>query len=103
MDETGFPIAFNDLDLCLRLGERGYRIVWTPFAELFHLESKSRGTGDTEEKAAQERREVDLLDRLWRQAFASDPFANPNLHEAWNEPLRLCPPRRPRPWQRGGA
>jgi GT2 family glycosyltransferase len=103
MDEAGFPVAFNDLDLCLRLGERGYRIVWTPFAELFHIESKTRGTVDTEEKAAQERREVDLLDRLWRQAFRSDPFANPNLHEAWNVPLRLCPPRRARPWQRGGA
>src|ERR1019366_9381674 len=67
MDEMGFAVAFNDIDLCLRLGERGYRIVWTPFAELFHLESKSRGAVDTDEKAAQERREVDLLDRLWRQ------------------------------------
>ena len=103
MDEAGFGVAFNDLDLCLRLGERGYRIVWTPFAELFHLESKTRGPAASDETAAQERREVDLLDRLWHQAFHGDPFANPNLHAAWNEPLRLCPPHRVRPWQRVGA
>jgi GT2 family glycosyltransferase len=101
LDEAGFAVAFNDVDLCLRLAEHGYRIVWTPFAELFHIESKSRGRADTEAKAAQERREIDLLDRLWRHAFAADPYSNPNLSYAWNEPLRLCPPRRGRPWHRG--
>ena len=100
MDDTGFGVAFNDVDLCLRLGERGYRVVWTPFAELFHMESKSRGTADTEQKAAQERREIDLLWRLWRHALDCDPFMNPNLRCSWLEPLQLCPPRRRKPWQR---
>ncbi len=103
LDEAGFAVAFNDIDLCLRLRERGYRIVWTPFAELFHLESKSRGRADTEAKAAQERREIDRLDRLWRYAFDDDPYNNPNLGCAWDEPLHLCPPRRRRPWQRSAA
>jgi O-antigen biosynthesis protein len=103
LDETSFAVAFNDVDLCLRLAEYGYRVVWTPFAELFHLESASRGVADTEEKAAAERREVELLDRLWRLTFQDDPFSNPNLHTAWNEPLRLCPPRRARPWRHGRA
>jgi O-antigen biosynthesis protein len=103
LDEAGFAVAFNDIDLCLRLGEHGYRIVWTPFAELFHLESKSRGRADTEAKAAQERREIDLLDRLWRHAFADDPYNNPNLGCAWEIPLHPCPPRREKPWRRGAA
>ena len=93
-------IAFNDLDLCLRVGEFGYRVVWTPFAELFHLESQSRGVPDTPEKQAQEEREVDYLWRYWRHAFDRDPFHNPNLTCGWHEPLRLCPPRRRKPWQR---
>ncbi len=48
MDEEGFAVAFNDIDLCLRLGERGYRVVWTPFAELFQMQTKCRGRADTE-------------------------------------------------------
>ena len=103
MDEAGFAVAFNDLDLCLRLGEYGYRVVWTPFAELFHLESKSRGKVDTEEKAAQERREIDLLWRLWWHVFDRDPFHNHNLACAWDEPLHVCPPRRAKPWIRSDA
>ncbi len=103
LDEAGFAVEFNDIDLCLRLGERGYRIIWTPFAELFHLESKSRGRADTDAKAARQREEIDRLDRLWRYAFVADPYNNPNLGCAWDEPLRLYPPRRPRPWQRSEA
>lgn len=94
-----FAIAFNDLDLCLRLGELGYRIVFTPFAELFHLESASRGLPDTPEKVAQEQREVDSLWYGWRHIFTSDPFHNINLACAWSEPPHLCAPRRRKPWQ----
>jgi len=103
MDEAGFAIEFNDIDLCLRLGERGYRIVWTPFAELFHLESKSRGRADTDAKAVQQRAEIDRLDRLWRYAFDDDPYNNPNLACSWDDDLHVCPPRRRRPWQRSAA
>ena len=43
LDEINLAVVFNDVDLCLRLGDHGCRVVWTPFAELFHLESASRG------------------------------------------------------------
>ena len=94
-----FAIAFNDLDFCLRLGELGYRIVWTPFAELFHLESATRGLPETPEEIAQEQREVTNLWHSWRHVFASDPYHNINLSCAWREPLHLCAPRRRKPWQ----
>ncbi len=93
-----FAIAFNDLDLCLRLGELGYRIVWTPFAELFHLESASRGVPDTPEKLAQEQSEVSDLWYSWRHIFTTDPFHNINLSCEWTKPQHLCAPRRRRPW-----
>jgi GT2 family glycosyltransferase len=94
-----FAVAFNDLDLCLRLGELGYRIVFTPFAELFHLESASRGLPDTPEKVAQELRETENLWYGWRHVFTGDPFHNINLSCDWQEPLHLCAPRRRKPWQ----
>ena len=100
LDDINFAVSFNDIDLCLRLGEFGYRVVWTPFAELFHLESQSRGKPDTPGRLAREMREVDQLWRLWRHSFDGDPFHNPNLSCAWDETLHLCPPRRPKPWQR---
>lgn len=100
LDETNLAVAFNDVDLCLRLGEYGYRVICTPFAELFHLESQTRGQPDTPEKLERELREVNYLWRAWRHAFDIDPFHNPNLACAWNEPLHLCPPRRPQPWRR---
>ena len=50
-DETNLAVTFNDVDLCLRIGERGWRVVWTPFAELYHLESATRGPDVAPDKA----------------------------------------------------
>ena len=100
LDADNLAVAFNDVDLCLRLGDHGYRVVFTPFAEMFHLESQTRGMPDTPEKLAREMREVDHLWRTWRAVFDHDPFHNPNMTCAWMEPLHLCKPRRPRAWQR---
>lgn len=99
LNETHFAVAFNDLDLCLRLGELGYRVVFTPFAELFHLESQTRGRPETQAAIAQEAREVGHLWSGWRHVFSADPFHNPNLTCAWDDPVRLSPPRRARPWR----
>src|SRR5262249_8359526 len=43
LDEVNLPVSFNDIDLCLRVRDYGYRVVWTPFAELYHMECASRG------------------------------------------------------------
>ena len=43
-DEENLAVAFNDVDLCIRIREAGYRIIWTPHAELYHAESKTRGS-----------------------------------------------------------
>ena len=80
LDES-FSIVFNDVDLCLRIREAGYLIVWTPWAELVHHESKSRGgDGDTPEKKAFFLRETNRFQRRWNRILTEgDPYYNPNL------------------------
>jgi GT2 family glycosyltransferase len=83
-DEVGgldeqLPIAFNDIDFCMRVRARGYRNVWTPFAELYHHESASRGQEDTEEKMARFNAEVAFMQARWGNALLDDPAYNPNL------------------------
>ena len=72
-------VAFNDVDFCLRLRQAGYRNVWTPFAELVHHESASRGVDDTRAKRARSARELALLRTRWGDTLLRDPFYNPNL------------------------
>jgi glycosyltransferase involved in cell wall biosynthesis len=78
LDES-LQVAFNDVDLCLRVRERGYRNLWTPFAELYHHESASRGYEDTPEKLVRFRREENLMQERWGRALLRDPAYNPNL------------------------
>ena len=99
LNETDLGVAFNDVDLCLRLGDLGYRVVWTPFAELFHLESASRGYEDTLEKQERFQREHFYLMKTFESLLeAGDPFHNPNLLFTWNESKIPAPSRRARPW-----
>ena len=78
-DET-FEVAFNDIDLCMRIRKNGYNIVWTPYAELYHYESKSRGYEDTPEKQKRFEGEVLRFQTKWRKELeAGDPYYNPNL------------------------
>jgi GT2 family glycosyltransferase len=101
LDEVNLAIAFNDIDLCLRLGDRGYRIVWTPFAELFHLESASRGQNDSPAKQAQFTRELRYMRRTWGSLLHSgDPFHNPNLLFTGGHIEIPSSPRREKPWRR---
>jgi GT2 family glycosyltransferase len=68
-----FKVAYNDVDLCLRLRQRGYLVVYTPFAVLYHHESATRGTLYPPEEEA-------LYWKLWGQMTSSgDPYYNPNL------------------------
>lgn len=77
--DEGLQVAFNDVDLCLRIRAAGYRNLWTPYAELYHHESKSRGSDDSPEKAARFNQERDFMIHRWGHALQADPFYNPNL------------------------
>lgn len=73
-------VAFNDIDLCLKIRKAGKLIVYTPFAELYHYESKSRGQENTKEKVDRFNSEVDYFAEKWkRELAAGDPYYNPNL------------------------
>jgi glycosyltransferase involved in cell wall biosynthesis len=72
-------VAFNDVDFCLRVREKGFRNLWTPFAELYHHESASRGQEDTPEKKERFMREVVFMTERWGDQLLRDPAYNPNL------------------------
>ena len=79
LDEENLAVSFNDIDFCLRLTQRGYRIVWTPYANLVHHESASRGHQRTREEQAEFERAVDYMQTTWGAQLLRDPFYNPNL------------------------
>ena len=73
-------VAFNDIDFCMKLRKAGYLIVYNPYAELYHYESKSRGLEDTPEKVARFNREWALVAKRWPDILQNgDPYYNPNL------------------------
>ena len=93
---TGFDeryeLAFGDVDLCLKLREKGYLNVWTPYAELFHYESSTRGYEDTLEKKSRFKREIDYFHKKWKQyQELGDPYYNPNLVVGGRYDFSLAP------------
>ncbi len=73
-------VAFNDVDLCMRIRRRGYWIVWTPFAELTHYESRTRGPEDSAEKLWRAEQEASTFIETWRDELREgDPFYSPHL------------------------
>lgn len=79
LDEN-FEVAFNDVDLCMKIRKKGYLVVFTPYAELYHYESKSRGNDSTPEKLERFRGEIDRFKEKWKkQLDDGDPYYNPNL------------------------
>ena len=79
LDEVHLKVAFNDVDLCLKVLRAGYRNVMTPFAELYHHESKSRGSDEAPDKRERFRAECAVMQARWPELLADDPFYNPNL------------------------
>lgn len=78
--DENLAVAFNDVDFCLKLREEGLLNVWTPYAELYHYESKSRGAEDTPEKYERFLRESELLKKRYQHLFeVGDPYYNRNL------------------------
>jgi GT2 family glycosyltransferase len=82
LDENSFPVAFNDVDLCLRLGARGWRSLYEPRAVLVHHESVSRGFDRDPVGAARFANELAALQRLWQTDHIVDPFHHPELSRA---------------------
>ena len=75
-----YQLAFGDVDLCLKAREKGYLVVWTPYAELYHRESASRGYEETHEQMARFEKECALFRRRWADILAQgDPYYNPNF------------------------
>lgn len=99
LDARRLPVAFNDVDYCLRVGEAGGRVVWTPHAVLLHHESVSRGLDRSAAQKRRARREAGRMRRRWRAVLQRDPFYNPNLsHERADFSLSHAPLVQ-RPWQ----
>lgn len=79
LDES-FPVDFNDIDFCLRIRKAGYLIVWTPYAELYHLESKTRKSGSDYSHSQEFLATVWRFQHRWRDELAhGDPYFNPNF------------------------
>ncbi|WP_438345110.1 glycosyltransferase family 2 protein [Methylorubrum populi] len=81
-DAAHLAVAFNDVDLCLKIRAAGYRNVWTPHARLVHHESKSRGAEDTPEKRARFEAESRVMRERWEPVLRADPYYNPNFSRA---------------------
>lgn len=95
LDETGLTVAFNDVDFCLKVQALGYRNLFTPFAELLHHESASRGAEDTPEKIRRFQQEIQVIQSRWGRQLLEDPAYNPNLTLASEDFGLAYPPRTP--------
>ena len=78
LDEN-LGVAFNDVDFCLRTQVAGYRNVWTPYAQMYHHESATRGQENTPEKKARFDREIAFMKARWGSRLLDDPCYSPNL------------------------
>jgi len=94
--DEALPVAFNDIDFCLRLLQAGYRNVWTPYAELYHHESASRGSEDSPAKQERFAAEVHAMKWRWGSVLHDDPAYNPNLTLDQGDYGLAFPPRSPR-------
>ena len=96
--DEGLAVAFNDVDFCLRVRAAGYRNHWTPYAELIHHESLTRGHEDTPEKRQRFRSEIKIMQTRWPDLLVhDDPCYSPNLTSAAEDLSLAWPPRRELP------
>lgn len=93
LDEN-LTVAYNDVDFCLKLREKGYRILWTPYAQMYHHESASRGYDDTQQEKKQRLKiEAQLMRNRWGQQLHNDPAYSPNLALDLEDFSLAWPPR----------
>ena len=97
--DISFPVAYNDVDFCLKLRRAGWRVVYVPDAILIHKGSASYGS---HQRGREEEHMLDAerLEARWGAALLEDPMHNPNLELDASYPSRLaCPPRLQYPWR----
>lgn len=99
LEGTRLAFRYSDVDFCLKVRERGFRVVYVPTVELYYHESLSRGMDATPDKAECLQRESDYMRERWGDLLLNDPYYNPNLSlesESWS---LAFPPRVARPWK----
>lgn len=96
-EQQKLQVEWSDIEMCLRIRHQGYRIVWTPHATLWHLESASLGNSASPERRSRFLAERDVLLGLWPSAMEHDPYLNPNIAVSETGFL-LSKPRFPRSW-----
>ncbi|WP_375772810.1 glycosyltransferase family 2 protein [Archangium gephyra] len=98
LNERQLSVAFNDVDLCLRVGELGLRNLWASHAVLYHHESISRGSDETPAQRSRFHGEIQYMLRRWGRALETDAFYNPNLTLNGTDAGLAWPPRVRTPW-----
>jgi len=98
LDAEGLAVAFNDVDLCLKLRAKGYDIVWAAHAELVHHESATRGEDRTPAERARFAAELHVMRGRWGAALKQDPFYSPLFDRDRSDHHLATPPRRRAPW-----
>jgi len=93
LNEKELTVAFNDVDFCLKVRAAGYRNVWTPYAELYHHESATRGMETTPEKQKRFLGEIRYMEQTWATSDWNDPAYNPNLAMDREDFSLAWPPR----------
>lgn len=93
LNEDDLAIAYNDIDFCLKLRGKGYRTIWTPYAELYHHESASRGKDETPAVCERFKKEILYMKKRWTDIISYDPAYNPNLTIDLEDFSLAWPPR----------
>jgi GT2 family glycosyltransferase len=98
LDEANLPVAYNDVDYCLRVNDYGKRVLFTPHAELYHHESLSRSEDNSQHRLKQSRQEANYMRQRWKKFLRHDPFYNPNLNYMRSDFSLSHAPAVKRPW-----
>jgi O-antigen biosynthesis protein len=93
LNDQELAVGFNDVDFCLKLVEAGFRNVWTPYAELIHHESATRGQDNSPEKQRRAEKELRYMRKRWGDKLHIDPAYNPNLSDGRDDMSFAWPPR----------
>lgn len=99
LDEDTLAVAFNDVDFCLKVMERGYKNIYNPHAKMFHYESATRGYETTPTKFKRFENEISTMKKRWGPLLVNDPHYNPNLTVTEENFSFAFPPRVNYPWK----